>query len=125
MKRRVFWGEVVRFGLVGVFATAFHYGLYLLLRLVILADVAYALGYFISFVANFYLTARFTFGTAPSWRKFWGMSGAHGVNFLLHLGLFRLFSYAGIPEVYVPFPVYAVAIPVNFLLVRFVFRKKI
>lgn len=125
MKRRVFWGEVVRFGLVGVFATAFHYGLYLLLRLVILADVAYALGYFISFVANFYLTARFTFGTAPSWRKFWGMSGAHGVNFLLHLGLFRLFSYAGILQVYVPFPVYAVAIPVNFLLVRFVFKKKI
>lgn len=125
MKRRVFGGEVVRFGLVGVFATAFHYGLYLLLRLVILADVAYALGYFISFVANFYLTARFTFGTAPSWRKFWGMSGAHGVNFLLHLGLFRLFRYAGIPEVYVPFPVYAVAIPVNFLLVRFVFKKKI
>lgn len=116
--------EFVRFVLVGITATALHYGLYLVLQLAINVNVAYTLGYFLSFIANFYLTAYFTFGSAPSWRKAAGFGGAHLVNYLLHIGLLNLFLWIGISQPLAPVPVFAIAIPVNFLLVRFVFKNK-
>jgi putative flippase GtrA len=115
--------QVVRFGIVGVVCTILHYGIYLLLHSLIGANPAYIVGYLLSFVLNFYLTAYFTFKTGPSWSKLFGMAGAHGVNFLLHLALLNLFLYVGVPEQLAPFPVFAIAIPINFLLVRFVFHK--
>ncbi len=117
-------GEALRFVLVGAFATALHYGLYLLLRYVMPLTLAYTVGYVASFVANFFLTAYFTFRSAPSWRKLAGMGGAHGVNYLLHIALLNLFLWLGVPSALAPVPVFAVAIPVNFLLVRFVFKRK-
>ncbi len=113
----------VRFVLVGVLATALHYGLYYVLQRVIPVNIAYTLGYALSFIANFYLTAYFTFGSRPSWRKAFGFGGAHVVNYLLHMGLLNLFLWWGVPPTLAPLPVFAIAIPVNFLLVRFVFKK--
>jgi putative flippase GtrA len=86
--------------------------------------LAYALGYVLSFVVNFYLSAYFTFQSAPSWSKLVGMMGAHGVNILLHLALLNLFLWLGLPKAIAPIPVYTVAVPVNFVLVRFVFKAK-
>ena len=114
--------EAIRFALVGAFATGLHYALYLLLMRWLPLSVAYTVGYVVSFVVNFYLTAFFTFGTRPSWKRFAGMAGAHGVNYLLHIVLLNLFVWLGIPDALAPLPVFAIAIPVNFLLVRFVFK---
>ena len=119
----VIW-EFVRFGLVGGFCTALHYGIYFLLQLAIEVNVAYTVGYLLSFIANFYLTSYFTFGTAPSWRKLFGMAGAHGVNYLLHMVLLNLFIWIGVRQEFAPLPLFAIAIPVNFILVRFVFKHK-
>lgn len=116
--------EAVRFGLVGSLATLLHYGIYLVLQRFIQVDLAYTIGYLISFIANFYLTAYFTFRSAPSWKKLFGMGGAHAVNYLLHISLLNLFLWIGISKPLAPIPVFAVAIPVNFLLVRFVFKRK-
>lgn len=116
--------EFVRFGLVGGFCTALHYGIYFLLQLLLEVNVAYTVGYLLSFVANFYLTSYFTFGSAPSWKKLFGMAGAHGVNYLLHMVLLNLFLWIGMKQEYAPLPVFAIAIPVNFILVRFVFKHK-
>lgn len=124
MKRPEMFNEALRFAVVGVLATALHYGLYIGLRPVMNVNIAYTLGYAISFLGNFYLTAYFTFGTGPSWRKLAGMGGAHGVNYLLQMVLLNLFLWAGVPEVYAPIPVFAIATPVNFLFVRFVFKKR-
>jgi putative flippase GtrA len=116
--------QTVRFGVVGVMATAFHYALYYLLLPWLGSNIAYAAGYLLSFVANFYLTAYFTFHSAPSWRKLVGMGGAHGVNFVLHLVLLNVFLWLGVGERWAPLPVFAIAIPVNFILVRWVFTPK-
>lgn len=116
--------EFVRFGVVGVVATALHYGIYYLLQPFVNVNLAYTTGYVISFVVNFYLTSYFTFGTAPSWKKMVGMGGAHLVNYALHIVLLNVFLYGGIPKAWAPLPVFAIAIPVNFLLVRFVFKHK-
>lgn len=116
--------EFLRFGVVGVVATALHYGIYYVLYRCTYVNVAYTAGYLISFVVNFYLTSYFTFKTTPSWKKLLGMGGAHLVNYLLHLLLLNIFLWGGIPEKWAPLPVFAIAIPVNFLLVRFVFKHK-
>lgn len=117
-------GEVYRFMIVGVFCTLLHYGLYYLMQLFIHVNIAYTLGYFISFAANFWFTSWFTFGTSPSWKKLFGMGGAHGINYLLHIILLNLFIYLGIPQEWAPIPVFTIAIPINFILVRFVFKNK-
>jgi putative flippase GtrA len=52
------------------------------------------------------------------------MAGAHAVNYLLHMVLLNLFLWLGMSNELAPLPVFAIAIPVNFLLVRFVFKHK-
>lgn len=117
-------GEGLRFALVGAFATALHYGVYYALLGVLPVLAAYTAGYALSFAANFYLTARFTFRTAPTLKRLAGMAGAHAVNYALHIALLSAALRVGIPETCAPLPVFAIAVTVNFLLVRLVFKKK-
>ena len=43
---------------------------------------------------------------------------------MLHIGLLNTFLWLGLSKTLAPIPVFAIAIPVNFLLVRFVFKRK-
>ena len=124
MKTKPLVKEFIRFGVVGVLATALHYGIYYFLQSFINVNVAYTTGYVISFIVNFYLTSYFTFGTTPSWKKLVGMGGAHLVNYLLHIILLNVFLYLGVSKAWAPVPGFAIAIPVNFLFVRFVCKHK-
>ena len=124
MKTKPLVKEFIRFGVVGVLATALHYGIYYFLQSFINVNVAYTTGYVISFIVNFYLTSYFTFGTTPSWKKLVGMGGAHLVNYLLHIIQLNVFLYLGVSKEWASVPVFAIAIPVNFLFVRFVFKHK-
>lgn len=117
------WGEIVRFGIVGVVATAIHYGIYLLCRLIMPVNIAYSLGWIISLCCNFYLSSRFTFRKSMSVYRAGGFVTSHVVNYLIHIGLFNLFLWLGIGQVYAPLLVFCIAIPINFILVRFVFTK--
>ena len=124
MKHLKRFPEFIRFVMVGILATALHYGIYFLLQRFINVNIAYTLGYALSFIANFYLTAYFTFGKKPSWSKAFGFGGTHLFNYLLHIGLLNTFLWLGLSKTLAPIPVFAIAIPVNFLLVRFVFKRK-
>ena len=115
--------ELVRFGIVGVVATALHYGVYWLLHGMMDVNVAYTLGYLVSFIANYLLSARFTFRKKKSVKNGLGFCCAHLFNYLLQISLLNLFIWLGVSKVLAPVPVYCVAIPTNFLIVRFVFRK--
>lgn len=124
MKHLKRFPEFIRFVMVGILATALHYGIYFLLQRFINVNIAYTLGYALSFIANFYLTAYFTFGKKPSWSKAFGFGGAHLFNYLLHIGLLNTVLWLGLSKTLAPIPVFAIAIPVNFLLIRFVFKRK-
>ena len=53
--------QAVRFVIVGIAATAIHYGVYLLLRKWMGENIAFTIGYVISFIFNYLLTSLFTF----------------------------------------------------------------
>lgn len=107
----------------GLIATGIHYGGYLLCQMYMNANIAYTIGWIVSLACNFYLSARFTFRREMSVYKAGGFIGSHVVNYLMHMGLFNLFLWMGIGQVYAPLLVYAIVIPVNYLLVRFAFTK--
>lgn len=117
--------EIIRFGIVGVIATIIHYGIYLALNLIIVSWVAYSIGYGISFLGNFYLSNKFTFKTKPTIKKGIGFGLSHFMNYLLQVILLNIFIKLGIPNKYAPVPVFCIAIPINFLMVRFVLKSKL
>ena len=115
--------EFVRFGVVGVVATALHYGIYWLLHDLMNVNLAYTIGYFISFVVNYVLSARFTFRKKKSVKNGVGFGGAHLFNYLLQICLLNLFIWLGVSKALAPLPVYFIAIPTYFLIVRLVFNR--
>jgi len=121
--------QFVRFCIVGCLSTAMHYGIYLLLLWLyqpeseLWTSIAYSIGYAISLFFNLWLTAVFTFKEQVNIHRGIGFFLSHGVNYLLHIGLLNLYLWLGIPEQWAPVPVYLVAVPVNFILVRTVFKR--
>ena len=120
---RIIQIEFIRFGIVGVIATLIHYGMYYLLNLMWNYNVAYTIGYCVSFLFNFWLSAKFTFKSDPTPLKGVGFALSHLVNYGLQILVLNLAVSIGIPQTFAPVPVYVICVPVNFLLVRFVFKK--
>ncbi len=116
-------GEMVRFSIVGVLITVIHYVVYWLLQLVINVNIAWTAGYIAGFVVNYYLSARYIFREKATAQNGAGFGGAHLVNYFLQMGLLNFFLWLGWSAEWAPVGVYAISIPVNFLLVRFVFKK--
>lgn len=116
--------EFIRFCVVGVLASGLHYGVYYLLQTRINVNVAYTVGYLISLICNFFLTSYLTFHSSPSIRKALGFGGSHLVNYFIHLSFLNLFLYLGISKVLAPVLVLAIAVPINFILLRWVFKHK-
>lgn len=148
-------GEFARFFVVGVGATLLHLGVYLLLNW--LLDLSksdawgitatYAVGYLVSFVANYVASLRWTFKTEGSVRKGLGFALSHLVNAFMHLILLNFFRAAGAgdalsmlliwlapwlvdwlpvlgrPESLLPLPVYVIVVPLNFIMVRYFLKR--
>ena len=121
--------EFVRFCLVGLAATAIHYGLYLALihgfriEREIWINVSYTIGYLVSWCVNLYLTAHFTFKEEVTVKRGIGFAVSHVINYALHIVFLNLFLHVGVPQQFAPIPVYCVVVPINFVLVRTVFKR--
>ncbi len=113
----------------------------------LLPELCYAVGYGISFVFNYIVSLKWTFRVGHSVGKSIGFSISHLLNALLHLFLFHYLNLFGcgaalaafvvgiVPDLvavfpmlaqgesYTPFFVYALAIPMNFLMVRYVLKS--
>ena len=120
--------EFVRFCIVGVIAAGIHYLVYFLLQLIdggsVWLSIAYTIGYIVSLVCNFFLTTYFTFRSKVSVKKAAGFSFSHIVNYTLHIVLFNLFISFGIDRLIAPILVLFIAVPTNFTILHFVYRKK-
>lgn len=116
--------EVIRFGIVGTISTAITYGIYYLLMHWINVSIAYTVGYIISFIVNFILTTYFTFSVKPTTKKGIGFIISNIINYLLSVGLLNLFLFLGLSKTWAPMPMFVICIPTNFLIVRFVMKKR-
>ncbi|MHC1685690.1 MAG: GtrA family protein [Clostridiaceae bacterium] len=119
------FNEFIRFVFVGVFATAIHYGTYSLLQLFnIPYNIAFTLGYFVSFIFNYFASNYFTFKTTPNKQKGFKFAIAHVFNYFFQMLLLNIYIYVGINKDIAPFFVFLVAVPTNFIFVRFALKSK-
>lgn len=118
--------QFIRYCTVGSLAAGIHYGVYFVLQEYELVNlnIAYTIGYATSFICNFFMNSYFTFRSNPSLKKALGFGGSHLVNYLIHMGLFNLFLFLDVNQEIAPLFVLAVAVPVNFVMLRFVFKHK-
>lgn len=121
--------EFLRFCFVGLVATGIHYGIYLLLIKTISLEgnfwinAAYFIGFMISWLCNLWMTAKITFKTHVSLKRGIGFAVTHGINYLLHVLFLNIFLAIGITEQIAPIPVYCCVVPINFILVRTLFKS--
>ncbi|MGN0187176.1 MAG: GtrA family protein [Paludibacteraceae bacterium] len=121
--------EFIRFCIVGVIATAIHYAIYLLLihlfffNSEVWTNIAYSIGYIFSWCANLWLTAHFTFKNHVSVRRGVGFAISHLVNYGLHIIFLNFYLWLGLSDQWAPIPIYCIVVPINFILVRTVFKK--
>ena len=98
-------GEIIRFILVGILATAIHYVIYYLLLNVSGHNLSYTIGYIVSFICNFILSSLFTFRVKPSLQRLIGFGMSHLINYFLGIGLLNLMILLGLSAVWAPLPV--------------------
>ncbi|MDE7134606.1 MAG: GtrA family protein [Rikenellaceae bacterium] len=116
--------EFVKFAVVGGTSFALHWGIYVLLMAVGWSyNPAYITGYILSFIYNFFASSLFTFKTKPTLLRGIGFALCNAVNFGLHVLLLNVYVSVGVAEWIAPPLVLAVAVPVNFVLVRFVMKN--
>lgn len=117
-------GQVVRFGIVGVAATAIQAVLYQVLVGWLRAELANAIAYVVSFIFNYVASTRFTFRVKSSARKGAGFLLSHLINFTLQTLILHLSIFLGLTERWAMVPMFVITVPVNFLLVRFFLTRK-
>lgn len=118
-----FW-QFMRFGIVGTISSAIHYGVYCLVLLAANPTLSFTAGYAVGFVCNYFLTTFFTFRSKPSSRNAVGFGFSHLLNYLLEVGLLNLFLWIGFGEFLAPILVLIVVVPINFLILHFVYTYK-
>lgn len=117
-------GQVIRFGIVGVAATAIQAVLYQVLVGWIRAELANAIAYVVSFIFNYVASTRFTFRVKSSARRGAGFLLSHLINFTLQTLILHLSIRLGLTERWAMVPMFVITVPVNFLLVRFFLTRK-
>lgn len=117
--------EFIRFVIVGGTATVIHYVIYYLLQVTgIEFNIAYTIGYGISFIFNFIASNYFTFKTDVSVKNGAKFTIAHIINYAIQMILLNIYIKVGIPSSIAPIFVFVIAIPVNFIMVRIALKGK-
>ena len=118
------YGQFLRFCVNGVLAVAIQYAVYWVLIKWINVNIAYTLSYIVSFCCNFVITSYWTFHSSPSWKRLIGFGSSHIVNFFVQLGFLNLYLWLGIPKEWAALLAMGSAVPVNFAMLHFVYKKK-
>ena len=110
--------EVVRFGIVGAVATLLQYGLYVLLNRLVHPTLANTIAYALSFAFNYVASTRYTFQVKSTARRGLGFAFSHLINYTLQTATLALMLWLGLPKDLALIPVFAICVPINFILVR-------
>lgn len=115
-----FW-RLMRFGVTGVISSLIHYAVYCVVIRWMGAATSYTIGYLVGLICNYVLTTFFTFQRHPSLCNALGFVSSHIINYILEIALLELFLWCGASELLAPVWVMIIVVPVNFLLLRYVF----
>ena len=115
--------ELRRFFMVGATAVAIQYGTYLLLIEWLPPTVANTIAYGVSLLFNYIASTRFTFRVKPTAKRGAGFALAHLVNYLLQTILLAFFLWLDWGKGISMLPVFAICVPVNFILVRYFLKR--
>ena len=113
------WKEVIRFGIVGGIATLIQAAVYWLLVGWLAYAVANTVAYIVSFIFNYVASTRYTFRVRSTARRGAGFAFSHLVNYLLQTVTLAAFITLGMDKRWSLIPMFAICVPVNFILVRF------
>ncbi|MFJ2605106.1 GtrA family protein [Streptomyces sp. NPDC091279] len=117
--------QMLTFALIGVLNTATYYGPYLVFLTRFPYLVAHVLATFISMTISFFLNARFTYRTRPTWRKFLLFPLSNAANFLITTaGVYVLVDLLHTDSRYAPLLASLAAIPATFLISRRIMLPK-
>ncbi len=116
-----FW-QLFRFGIVGTICSGIHYGIYCMILLIANYNIAYTGGYLVGLVCNYGLTTFFTFKDKPSSKNVIGFGFSHLINYLLEIFLLNLFLWVGFSKWLSPILVMIIVVPINFLILHFVYK---
>ncbi|MFE3633118.1 GtrA family protein [Streptomyces sp. NPDC059168] len=110
---------MVSFAVVGAVNTAVYYTLYLLFLHWMPYLGAHVLAFALSMVGSFFLNARFTYRTRPTWRKFLLFPLTNVTNFLVTTaGVYVIVDVLHAGNRFAPLLASAAAIPVTFVVSR-------
>ena len=123
IKNNETYKEIIKFGIVGCIAVIVQYVTYCFCLLIFNYNIAFTIGYVVSFVVNYLLTTTFTFKTRKNLNNSIGFAIFNIINYLLQVGLLNLFINIGVSKQLSPIPVFSICVPTNFLLVRLVMKK--
>lgn len=115
--------EVIRFGIVGVVATIIQYACYLAFNRIMHHTIANTIAYAVSFAFNYVASTRYTFKVKSTTRRGLGFAFSHLVNYTMQTVVLAAMLFVGIPKDWAMVPVFAICVPVNFILVRYFLKK--
>ena len=81
------------------------------------------IAYAISFAFNFTASTRYTFRVKASVSHGAGFALSHAVNYLLQIAVLNVAIWLGADESWAPIPMFAICVPVNFIMVRFFLKR--
>jgi putative flippase GtrA len=124
MPERHLSGQIASFALVGVVNTAIYYGLYLLFLGWLPHLGAHILAFALSMTGSFFLNARFTYRTRPTWRKFLLFPLTNATNFLTTtVGVYVIVDVLNAGNRFAPLLASGAAIPVTFAVSRVIMLR--
>lgn len=113
--------QILTFAAVGVINTATYYCLYLLFLNWLPYLFAHVIAFVISMIGSFFLNARFTYRTRPTWRKFLLFPLTNVTNFLVTTsGVYVIVDVLHAGSRFAPLLASAASIPVTFVVSRWV-----
>ncbi|MET8807790.1 GtrA family protein [Streptomyces sp. NPDC004546] len=113
--------QILTFAAVGVINTATYYCLYLLFLNWLPYLFAHVIAFVTSMIGSFFLNARFTYRTRPTWRKFLLFPLTNVTNFLVTTsGVYVIVDVLHAGSRFAPLLASAAAIPVTFVVSRWV-----
>lgn len=117
-------GEIIRFAVVGVVATIIQAAVYWLLVGWINYAVANTTAYVVSFLFNYVASTRYTFRVKSTAKRGAGFAFSHLINYLLQTLTLTAAIACGMDKRWALIPMFAICVPVNFVLVRFFLKGK-